>query len=69
MKNNILTPEDVAQVRLEFKANVKTETKEPFLDINPDQLDYIAGVGFSLVIGMLMLALSFECIRSLTHKS
>lgn len=69
MKDIILTPEQVTQVRQEFKTNARIETKEPFWGVTPDQLDYIAGVGFSLVIGMLMLALSFECIRSLTHKS
>ncbi|WEM44497.1 hypothetical protein PTW35_24820 (plasmid) [Photobacterium sp. DA100] len=69
MKEIILTPEQVTQVRREFHAKVKTEAKEPFLGITPDQLDYLAGVGFSLVIGMLVLALSFESIRSLLHKS
>ncbi|MGR5063855.1 hypothetical protein [Photobacterium sp. DNB22_13_2] len=69
MKDMMLSPEQVIQVRQEFQANVKVEVNEPFLTITPDQLDYLAGVGFSLVIGMLILALSFESIRALTHKS
>ena len=69
MKDIILTPEQVTQVRQEFKAKVQVDTKEPFMGLTPDQLDYVAGVGFALVIGMLMLTLSFECVRSLTQKS
>ena len=69
MKDIILTPEHNTQVRQEFQAKVQVEAKQPFMGITPDQLDYIAGVGFALVIGLLMLALSFECVRALTQKS
>ncbi|MBC7004357.1 hypothetical protein BIZ37_17465 [Photobacterium sp. BZF1] len=69
MKDIIITPEQVTQIRAEFHQNVKVEGSDPFLGITPEQLDYIAGVGFSLVIGMLVLALSFECIRALTRKT
>ena len=69
MKDIILTPEHITQVRQEFQAKVQVEAKQPFMGITPDQLDYIAGVGFALVIGLLMLALSFECVRALTQKS